>query len=362
MDIPRLAAGRSGAPWARPIHEIDRWVTRFETGVATLAIALEASSMSLWVALKGLSTPVDSDSHAGVLFRSLVGATLVGVAAHWALRRARPPVRAWIVAAAVVVGMAIGRTFASPGVDYFANLLNFLQQASFLTLLGGLRGTGTRLTLLLALIGGSLATARGKHVVVDVVARLAPARLRKLSVVASFGASAAVAGAASWGFFDHIAIQDFGAGADAGFPAKVRRVVRGLEEDAFVASTQLALDWRSLPHVVLRAEPYAEWLHGKEWNDFLAREGFVERYGREATLGVSVPDSETRAPLVTIPGRGEPRGELINGANLVYPIGLLIIGLRFLVRGALVVGGHASVEADEDDGRRHEGEAAPSGA
>jgi TRAP-type C4-dicarboxylate transport system permease small subunit len=362
METNGPVAGAGGAPWGRPVRDFDRLMTRFETGVATLAIGLEACSMSLWVALKGLSTPPDSETHAGILFRGLLAAAALGFGATAVLRHAKPALRAAAVVTAVAAGGALGRAFAGLGVDYFSNLLNFLQQASFLTLLGGLRGTGTRLTLLLALIGGSLATARGKHVVVDIVARLVRGPLRKAFVVAGFVASSVVSGAAAWGFFDHIAIQDFGADADASLAAKSERVARGLAEDLFIVETQLALDAKSIPHVVLRAEPYAEWLHGREWNDFLAWRGFAERYGPEPTRGIALPDGETRAPLVTIPGRGEPRGELIFAANLVYPVGLLVIALRFLLRGALVVSGHADTEPDEDDGRVHHPEVAPSGA
>ena len=55
--------------------------------------------------------------------------------------------------------------------SYFSNALNWLQSASTLTLLGGLRGLATRFTLWLALLGASLATAQGKHINVDVVMR-----------------------------------------------------------------------------------------------------------------------------------------------------------------------------------------------
>src|SRR5204863_4042331 len=92
-----------------------------------------------------------------------------------------------------------------------------------------------------------------------------------------------------------------------------------------------------------------EWLTGREWNAWLDGSGFVERYGKEPTDGLKIPDDETRAPLIVIPGRGEPRGELINGANLVFPIGLLIIAIRFIVRSLLAISGHASVDPDESD-------------
>jgi len=60
----------------------------------------------------------------------------------------------------VFLGFALAKLWTLR-VDYASNLLNWYQQASFLTC-SRLRGVGTRLTMLLALIGGSLATARGR--------------------------------------------------------------------------------------------------------------------------------------------------------------------------------------------------------
>jgi TRAP-type C4-dicarboxylate transport system permease small subunit len=297
-----LAQAPEAAPASRLLR-LDASMTRFETALAVFAIAAEAVSMSVWVLLKALAL------HGG----------------------------------------------------YFGNVLNYFQQASSLTLLGGLRGTATRFTLLLALVGGSLATARGKHVVVDVVARFARGSLRKTFVVLGFVASAAVSLAAAYGFFDHIAIQDFGADADSNAGAKVTKVLHELGEDAFIARTQLLLDLKSFSHVFLRAEPYAEWLHGDEWNAFLDDRGFTERYGREAVSALRIPAEDSRAPIVSIPGRGEPRGELIYAANLVYPIGLFVIGFRFLLRAWLVVTGQVGVEPDEESEPGRPAEPSPLG-
>jgi TRAP-type C4-dicarboxylate transport system permease small subunit len=250
---------------------------------------------------------------------------------------------------AVLVAFVAAKSWAAVGVDYTSNLLNWYQQGSVLTLFGGLRGVGTRLTLLLALLGGSLATARGKHVVLDVVARFTPTRLRPALVVVGFSASALVALGAAWGFLDHIAIENFGATADSRMTGKIAAIVKGLDEDVFVLSRQLELDARSVRHVVLRGEGYADWLGGAEWNQFVESSGFPERFGVDAARLLAIPTGERRAAIVVVPGRGEPRGELIRAANLVFPVGLLVIALRFLLRGALVLSGHASVEADEED-------------
>jgi TRAP-type C4-dicarboxylate transport system permease small subunit len=323
--------------------------TRFETWLAVLALSLEILSMSLWVFLKGFSTPSGGDSNAGVVFRSVVGATFLGSGLYFGLRKQPDKVRTAATLAGVFVGLATGRAWAHFGVDYASNLLNWYQQACFLTLLGGLRGVGTRLTMLLALLGGSLATARGKHIIIDIATRFVSYRPRMIMVLVGWAVSAIVAAAAAWGFFDHIAIESFGARADAAAGEKIHQVAVQLDEDFFIARKQIALDFMSTPHIVFRGETYADWLKGKEWNAWLESSGLVERYGKDAVEGLKIPDDETRAPLIVIPGRGEPRGELINAAHLVFPIGLLIIAIRFVVRSILAISGHVSVDPDESD-------------
>ena len=354
-------AKTNGAPWARPIVLGDQAWTRFEIWLAVVVFVLEAFSMALWVCLKGFSM---SPAHvSAVVFRALIGAAVLGIAAHAITVKRAPHTRRAVTLAACAVGIVASKAWVNVGADYASNLLNWYQQASFLTLLGGLRGVGTRLTMLLALIGGSLATARGRHIVIDVVTRFVGHRVRTAMVLAGWFASAFVCAVAAWGFFDHIAIESFGADADDGPGAKIHRVARRLEEDFFIARKQVALDFKSIPHVVLRGETYSDWLTGKEWNAWVESAGFSERFGAEATRKLKIPDDETRAPLVVVPGRGEPRGELINAAYLVFPIGLLVIAARFVVRALLTIGGHASVDSDESEdfgehGRSSEGESA----
>jgi len=349
------AGGAQGAPplkgarWADPIMKADLVWTRFETWLAVLALTLEILSMSLWVFLKGLSTPTGGESQAGVIFRSVFGATVLGMGLWFGLRKKSENVRRNATLAGVFVGFVAGKAWAGFGVDYTSNLLNWYQQACFLTLLGGLRGVGTRLTLLLALLGGSLATARGKHIIIDIATRFVSYKPRMVMVTVGWFVSALVAGAAAWGFFDHIAIESFGARADNTAGQKISRVVDQLGEDFFICRKQIALDFKSTPHILFRGESYADWFKGKEWNQWLDESGLPERYGKEPTDGLKIPDDETRAPLIVIPGRGEPRGELINAANLVFPIGLLVIAIRFVVRAILALSGHVSVDPDESD-------------
>jgi TRAP-type C4-dicarboxylate transport system permease small subunit len=301
----------------------------------------------LWVCLKGFAASADHAS--SVVFRAVVGATLLGIAAHVGLAKASPKVRQAATLAGVFLGLVTAKAWVHFGGDYASNVLNWYQQASFLTLLGGLRGLGTRLTMLLALVGGSLATARGRHIVIDIVTRFVSPRARTIMVLIGWAGAAFVCVVAAWGFFDHIAIEYFGANSEDTAGNKIGHVVKQLGEDVFIAQKQIALDVKSTPHILFRSERYSEWLTGTEWNAWVDSAGFADRYGKDAAEGLKIPATDVRAPLVVIPGRGEPRGELINVAYLVFPIGLLIIAMRFVMRGLLTISGHVGVESDEAD-------------
>jgi TRAP-type C4-dicarboxylate transport system permease small subunit len=355
-DPPGAPPPPTPARWAEPLLVADRAWTGFETWLALVVFALEAVSMTVWVCLKGFSAP--SEHVSALVFRAIVGSVVLGTAVHWALRNQPIRVRRWGTLGGVFLGVVIAKAWVRVGGDYSSNVLNWYQQASFLTLLGGLRGVGTRLTMLLALVGGSLATARGRHIVIDIVTRFVSHRTRTAMVLAGWLFAAIVCTSAAWGFFDHISIENFGARADDSPKKKLARVAAQLGEDFFIARKQIALDLKSTPHVLFRGEPYSEWLNGREWNAWVESAGFTERYGREAMQGLKIPEGDTRAALVVVPGRGEPRGELINAAYLVFPIGLLVIAMRFVVRALLVIGGHASVDSDEAEDWAEHGEPA----
>src|SRR5215467_14964847 len=91
-QLPRIGVIHStpplkGARWADPIMKADLVWTRFETWLAVLALTLEILSMSLWVFLKGFSTPTGGESQAGVIFRSVFGATALGMGLYFGLRK-----------------------------------------------------------------------------------------------------------------------------------------------------------------------------------------------------------------------------------------------------------------------------------
>jgi TRAP-type C4-dicarboxylate transport system permease small subunit len=307
-------------------------------------VLLEIGALSLWVALKGLSSPPGA-SAAGIVFRALTGSLLLGSIGYLGARKQNMTIRRGAAIAGVVLGLLLAKAWARVGVDWSANLLNWYQQASWLTLFGGLRGIGTRLTLLLALLGGSLATAAGRHITIDLVTRfLGPRSRLPVAIIGWLGASMVCFGAA-WGFFDHIAIEDFGAKADYSTGQKVKTISAGIGERIFILRKQIALDFKSFPHVV-KGESYADWLSGAEWNAWLEDAGFVDRYGKAPIEALKIPPEAKRAPMVVVPEKGEPRGELTHIANLVFPIGLFIIALRFILLSILALSGHKSVDPE----------------
>jgi hypothetical protein len=350
-DIAEPAGGhrvpdRKAAAWGRPFARLDAGWTKFEARLCAVVLLLEVFALSLWVALKGLSTASGTGNSAGLVFRAIIGALVLGGGAALALRKKGKKWERTGAITGTVLGIVLAKVWANACVDWSSNLLNWYQQASFLTLLGGLRGVGTRLTLLLALLGGSLATAAGKHITIDLMTRFLKPKTRIPIMIAGWLGTAVICFSASWGFFDHIAIEDFGAKAEATAGAKFKSVGHGLGEDFFIARKQMRLDFSTLPHV-LKGERYADWMTGAKWNEWLDQSGLADRYGKQAVDDLKMSDLEaTRSPIVVVPDRGEPRGELIKAANLVFPLGLLIIALRFLLLCLLTASGHLVVDPE----------------
>ena len=349
VERPKVEAasppGKRAAAWGRPLVRADAAWTKWEMWLCAVVVLLEVLVLSMWVGLKGLSTAAEGSSKAGLVFRALSGALAFGLVAHFALKSQKPTVRSGATVAASVVGLLLAKTWGNVGVEWGSNLLNWYQQASFLTLLGGLRGVGTRLTLLLTLIGGSLATAAGKHITIDLLTRYLRPKHRLPVVVTGWIGAAVIVAIGSWGFFDHVAIDEFDASADATAGEKVSKVTEKLGEHFFVARKQLALDVKTLPHV-LKGERYSEWMDANAWNTWVDEAGFAERYGKDKAELLKIKSDMKKTPIVVIPGKGEPRGELIKAANLVFPIGLLIIALRFLLLCLLAISGHKSVDSE----------------
>jgi hypothetical protein len=349
------------APWGAPIARLDDAWQRLEARLCAAVLVAEIGSLTVWIALKGFSTDfLPGGNAAGLVLRGLFGAALLGAVAHLATRRRGARAHRVAVGVAVTFGLLAGRLWAHALVGWSSNVLNWLQNASALMLIGGLRGLATRLTLWLALIGASLATSRGKHIHVDVAVRFLSPALRARAALLGWLAAAAVCIAAVFGFVDYIVIAEYRASAvqpcpfdstkscDTPTGAKIAVARRAISADLFLLGRQLSLDGRSLPKV-LAGRAYDRWMTAAEWNEWLDRADWAAHFGPAADalkMDPSAPAS-VRMPQVTVPGTGEEaRGLLIRELNFVFPFGLLVIALKFLVRALLALAGKSAVDGE----------------
>ncbi len=359
----------TGAAWMRPLVKFDDWWTRVEAKLVLYVLFSEIIAMCLWVALKGMSAdyrPGGGD-YSGLVLRAVLGASVLGAIVNRALRPKDPEdpgqrTRHQVgVTVAVAFGLAASRLWASAGSEYFSNVLNWLQSTSTLTLLGGLRGVATRLTLWVALLGGSLATAQGKHINVDVVMRFLTPKLRVPVAILGWAVAATVCLAGAWGFFDHLAIAEFKvtpAVACADDPAKMcdtpasekmKKVRHEMMRDFFLTRRQLALDVVSAPRVLTGAK-YENYLHAARWNEWMRAGDWEAYFDKDDVAGQMMDESDanaTRLPIINIPGSGDnTNGLLIRDLDFVFPFGLLMIALRFLLRCLLAATGWVRVDID----------------
>ncbi len=362
-----------GAPWALPLAKFERKWTWLETRLLFGALCALTVLLCYWFMVRGMKEPPTAKESAGTFFRMLLGAGVLGGVARFVTRKLEleEKQRNLYTIVAMVAGVlaAFIPAWRAFGVGYFTHVLDWLQEGSTLTLFGGLSGLSTRLTMMVALLGASLAAATGTHIAIDVVVRFIPASLRKPVHIVGALATALVCIVASWGFFDFISVTSFGAKPGETPGAKAAHVSSELGEHFFLWRKQLGLDFGALPNV-LRGK---RWdapgrMNGREWNEFLDTGGFVERYGAKKVAAIKARKSDLespRVPFVVVPD-GNARGMLVHGMDLIFPLGFLMIGLRMLLRALLVFAGHqelAEHESDEEDeGGRPDAETAEEAA
>jgi hypothetical protein len=361
----------SGAAWGVPFLRLDAAWQALEARLCAGVLVVEIASMTLWVLLRGLSTEtVAGGTPAGALCRSFIGMGVLGLAANYATRSRSMKVRRIVVTSAIVLGFMTGRPFAQVGVAWSSNALNWLQNASTIMLIGGLRGLVTRLTLWLALIGASLATSRGKHIQIDVLLRYIPIKVRLPAAIAGWLAAAVMCTCAVVGFVDYIGIAQFRAPAekpclddpskqcDTTAGEKLAVIGHGISEDVFLLGRQMSLDIRSIPRVLV-GSPYDQWMTADAWNEWLGASDWYAHFDKAAVdaLRIDPATNPTRLPAVTAPGTGEDvRGLLSRELNFVFPFGLSIIAIKFLLRILLAISGHVRVDpesAHAEEGLTH---------
>lgn len=355
-----------------PLLRFDNAWTCLEARIATFVLFAEIAALCIWVSLKGMSADykpglLDADGNpvpvdvSGLVYRCIALAVIFSLIARRVTRGRKENERSIAVGIGIVVGLGLGRVFASAGSEYFANLLNWMQTASLLTLFGGLRGLATRLTLWLALLGGSLATGQGKHINVDVAMRFLTPKLRVPVAVLGWVTAALVCGSGAYGFFDHIAIEGFKIRAvvpcandatkdcDKSFTDKFAEAKKGVGTDLFLFRRQTSLDFKTIG-VVLRGHDYNNYLKPNEWNEWLKGGSWGEHFAQADVDGQLMDESNpqaTRLPMINVPGTGEnTQGLLIRDLDFVFPFGLIMIALRFLLRCVLAVLGLVRVDPD----------------
>jgi hypothetical protein len=378
VDVRRPANGNGNgkAAWAAPLDRFDRAWTTLDARLCAAVLLADALTLVTWISLKALSNT--GTGGAGRVFRCLVTALVLGGITHVVTRK-RTEKHETFTTGAVAVGILLGTQWGDAGVAYFGNLLAWLQNASFLVFFGGASDVAKRLTLWLALLGASVATGQGKHINVDVVMRFLTPRARIPVAVLGWMVAAVVCFAGVWGFFDHVAVVDYKAPVtvpcigqpDKDCPAppssKIDFVWKQTKRDLFLSGRQISLDLRTLPKVIGGA-PYAQWLTPKEWNEWL-RGADWDRHFDPADIKAMEMEEKTdayRTPAVTaIPGAGERVYQLlVRECNFVFAFGLLVIGLRFVLRSILAIAGWVKVDpntahGDEDLEHAHDAVAHP---
>jgi len=345
-----------GAAWALPLVKLEHRWTWLETRLLFVALLALTFVLCLFFALRGMKEPLEAEAAAGTIWRAMVGAGVLGGAVRLATRNRglKEQHRTIATVVAVILGLATAKLWRGVGIDYFTGVFDWLQEGSTITLMGGLKGISTRLTMTVALIGASLAAAVGGHINIDVVVRLIPPRVRKPVAILGSLVTTMVCLAASWGLFDHIAVAEYHVGAEKTAGQKVAAVKDDLGHQFFVWRKQAGFDLGAMPNVLTGKRWNAEdRMNGRQWNDWLAANGFDERYGKEKVDRIRAVESDLdmpRHPFVVVP-EGEARGMLLRGMDLIFPLGFLMIGLRFLLRALLLIAGHINVkiEAEDDD-------------
>jgi TRAP-type C4-dicarboxylate transport system permease small subunit len=310
------------------LARLDRALTRLEVGLVLLVLAALTFALLAWVGLKGLSAKTEGELVTGFVFRAAFSAVLSGSLA-WRFSKSTPLTTGLIVLSAPAAWL-----LRDVGVAWAGNVLGWLQDGSLLTWCGGLRGLGTRLTLALAMLGAALATSSGRHVSIDVVSRVFSVAAKAWLARAGGVVAAAVCVLAAWGFFDFTAIDAFHAAPTARRAEKWGATTSGLSRHGSLAWKQFTLDVRMLGRVLGGAR-WDRALTAGEWNEWLGD-------APELSALKEGDSTATRLPVLVLPGES-PRGLLVKDLNLVVPLGLSWLALRFLLwvlRGAPTEGAH----------------------
>ena len=106
---------------------------------------------------------------------------------------------------------------------------------------------------------------------------------------------------------------------------------------------------KSIPRVLVGTK-YDGWMKASDWNEWLKDGNWGAHFKQEDVNNLLLPADQPdalRSPAVNVPGGMEQaRGLLIRDLNFVFPFGLLMIALRFILRSLLAVSGQVRVDPD----------------
>jgi len=386
--VTPAAAAVGGQPlpkaWGTPIARFDALLTAFEERLLLAVLLVEIGALVIWVVLRGFSLG-EADPRNLILRIPILAGLFAAIGSFVAGRFLKgSPAEKSVPLGAAVLGAVLAYVTRNAGVFYVQNILNWLQNASSLMLVGGLRGLVTRLTLWLALLGASLATSKGKHINIDVVMRFLPISYRVPVALVGWLTAAVMCVTGAWGFVDQLALGEFrvertdvcpgyvapapkegeptpnAPQCEVGAGVKLAGVQKETGRDLFLLGRQISLDLKSIPRVFFSATAYDKWFSPSDWNAWWNEGNWNAHYAADDVKAQILPpeSTEMRIPAITIPGGDEnPSGVLIRDLNLVLPLGLLMIALRFVIRSLLAVSGHIVVDPDaahaEDDEMAH---------
>ncbi len=375
------------ARWTKPLVRLDAVWTKIETYLVLGVLIAAILYMTGWVTLNAFHTKGGKLANFPGIILTFAG---LASAASWTRIPARERLPKKLIVPGVLFAAGVLLLLVAKKHDYFANVSRWLADASLIKQMGTPQIVSARLfTIWVALLGGSLATGAGRQINIDVVMRFIGPRPRLIVALFGYIVSAFACFVIAWGFVDYLAITRFGAAKTSTKGEKIAFVSKSVGRHTFLVRRQLALDIRSFGNVVINGKPFDKWYTGAEWNQELNEKGWADVYPPTApaagTPAPAVPypakpcltpkeiedlgakggsinpdwrltgacdvgdGTGTRAPLATAP-EPDDRTPLEADLSLIFPWGFLMIGLRFLLRGALALGGAVSTDPNAAHG------------
>lgn len=375
------------APWTKPLVRVDAVWTKIETYLVLGVLIAAILYMTGWVTLNAFHTKGGKLANFPGIILTFAG---LASAASWTRVPARERLPKKLIVPGVLFVLGVMLLLVAKKQDYFANVSRWLADASLIKQMGTPQIVSARLfTIWVALLGASLATGAGRQINIDVVMRFIGPKPRLAVALFGYVVSALACFVISWGFIDYLAITRFGAAKESTKAEKIAFVTKSVGRHTFLVRRQLALDIRSFGNVVFGNKPFDKWYTGAEWNQELNEKGWADVYPPAApaagtpppavpyptkpcltqkeledlsAAGGSVnPDwrlvgacdmgdgTSPRAPLATAP-EPDDRTPIEADLSLIFPWGFFMIGLRFLLRGALALGGAVSTDPNAAHG------------